>query len=82
MRNAPLYSPDLHESAEEIDDGFETAAEAERRSGALQALRPRARRGYSLLKGRRTRFQSRRRTGKLTPLTPVHRGEREIIARD
>lgn len=50
--------------------------------GALTVGRPRARRRHSLLKGRRTRFQAKRRTGKLTAETPVHAGEREIIARD
>lgn len=52
------------------------------RIGALEVGRPRPRRGKGLLKGRRTRFQAKRRTGKLTAETPVHRGEREIIARD
>jgi hypothetical protein len=50
--------------------------------GALEIGRPRARRRYALLKGRRTRFQAKRRTGELTPETPVFRCEREIIARD
>lgn len=48
----------------------------------LAAGRPKPRRGYGLLKGRRTRFQQKRRTGRLTASTPVHRGEREIIARN
>lgn len=52
------------------------------RLGALEIGRPRARRGKGLLKGRRTRFQAKRRTGQLTAETPVHRDEREIIARN
>ncbi|GLK67711.1 DUF6101 family protein [Hansschlegelia plantiphila] len=50
--------------------------------GALEVGRPRARRRHSLLKGRRTRFQAKRKTGELTAETPVHRDEREIIARN
>ena len=52
------------------------------RLGALEIGRPRPRRGKGLLKGRRTRFQAKRRTGELTAETPVHQGEREIIARN
>lgn len=52
------------------------------RIGALEVGRPLARRGRGFLKGRRTRFQAKRRTGKLTAETPVHAGEREIIARN
>lgn len=52
------------------------------RLGALEIGRPRPRRGKGLLKGRRTRFQMKRRTGALTAETPVHREEREIIARN
>ena len=70
--NLPLLVEEL--------DGVRRAPTA--RIGALEVGAPRARRGRGLLKGRRTRFQTRRRTGKLTPETPVHRGEREIIARN
>jgi hypothetical protein len=52
------------------------------RIGALEVGRPLARRGRGFLKGRRTRFQAKRRTGELTADTPVHAGEREIIARN
>ncbi|PZQ16185.1 MAG: hypothetical protein DI565_10370 [Ancylobacter novellus] len=52
------------------------------RIGALEVGRPRPRRGKGFLKGRRTRFQAKRRTGRLTAETPVHRDEREIIARN
>lgn len=52
------------------------------RIGALEVGRPRPRRGKGFLKGRRTRFQAKRRTGKLVAGMTVHRGEREIIARD
>lgn len=64
---------------EELDGLRRTTTET---LGALAIGRPRARRRYALLKGRRTRFQTKRRTGKLTAETPVHRDEREIIARD
>lgn len=52
------------------------------RLGALEIGRPRPRRGKGLLKGRRTRFQAKRKTGSLTAETAVHRDEREIIARN
>ncbi|BCJ91674.1 hypothetical protein IZ6_24090 [Terrihabitans soli] len=53
---------------------------AEDRLGEVEVSRPRPRRRHSLLSGRRPRFLTRRRTGKL-PLVPfVHQGEREIIA--
>ncbi|WP_020181198.1 DUF6101 family protein [Methylopila sp. M107] len=88
MRHATKVSSSW-DAVDEMDAAadFEPMVEPEReaateRLGALQTKRPRARRGYSLLKGRRTRFQAKRRTGKLTPETPVHRGEREIIARN
>jgi hypothetical protein len=64
---------------EELDGVRRTPTET---LGALAIGRPRARRLHSLLKGRRTRFQAKRRTGKLTAETPVHRDEREIIARN
>ncbi len=52
---------------------------AENRLGEIEVDRPRPRRRHSLLSGRRPRFLTRRRTGKL-PLVPfVHRDEREII---
>lgn len=53
---------------------------AEERLGEVEVSRPRPRRRHALLSGRRPRFLTRRRTGKL-PLVPfVHQGEREIIA--
>jgi hypothetical protein len=59
-------------------DGHTVAAE--NRLGEIEVDRPRARRRHSLLSGRRPRFLTRRRTGKL-PLVPfVHRDEREIIS--
>jgi hypothetical protein len=50
--------------------------------GSLAVGRPKPRRGRGLLKGRRTRFQTKRRTGALQPDAAVHAGEREIIARN
>ncbi len=47
----------------------------------IDAVRPRRRR-RSALKGRRPALPLRRATGKLSEATPVHRGEREIIARN
>ena len=47
----------------------------------IEQSRPRRRR-RSALKRRRPSLPLRRRTGKLTEATPVHRGEREIIARN
>jgi hypothetical protein len=47
----------------------------------IDDVRPRRRR-RSALKRRRPTILLRRRTGKLTETTPVHRGEREIIARN
>lgn len=53
---------------------------ADDRLGDVEVSRPRPRRRHALLAGRRPRFLTRRRTGKL-PLVPfVHRDEREIIA--
>jgi hypothetical protein len=53
------------------------------RLGALRIrqLRPRRRR-RSVLKRRRPSILMRRARGELTAVTPVHRGEREIIARN
>lgn len=64
---------------EELDGRRSTP---KRMIGLVEALRPRPRRGKSFLKGRRTRFQQKRTTGRLTAETPVVRGEREIIARN
>ncbi len=81
MRNATLFS-DLPQPANDAEDLCEVDREEASERAELSSGRPRPRRGYSMLKGRRTRFQARRRTGRLTPETPVHRGEREIIARN
>jgi hypothetical protein len=48
----------------------------------VNAVRPRRRRRSSALKRRRPSMPLRRQAGKLTEATPVHRGEREIIARN
>lgn len=64
---------------EELDGRRSTPAEM---LGLVEVKRARARRRHSLLKGRRTRFQAKRQTGKLTADTKVARGEREIIARN
>jgi hypothetical protein len=47
----------------------------------IERMRPRRRR-HSALKRRRPALPLRRRTGKITDATPVHRAEREIIARN
>ena len=47
----------------------------------IERVQPRRRR-HSALKRRRPSILLRRRPGKLTDATPVHRGEREIIARN
>jgi hypothetical protein len=47
----------------------------------IERSRPRRRR-RSILKRRRPSMPLRRQAGKLTDATPVHRGEREIIARN
>lgn len=47
----------------------------------VQAPRPRRRR-RSALKRRRASMPLRRRPGRITEATPVHRGEREIVARN
>ena len=51
--------------------------------GELAACRPRPRRRRrSSLKARRPSILLRRMVGRMTDATPVHQGEREIIARD
>jgi hypothetical protein len=50
--------------------------------GELHIERPRPRRRRSALKKRRPSILLRRGHGKITKATPVHRGEREIIARN
>jgi hypothetical protein len=51
--------------------------------GEIQAGRPRPRRRRrSGLKGRRPAILLRRMVGRMSDASPVHRGEREIIARD
>jgi hypothetical protein len=53
------------------------------RLGQVLVERPRPRRRrYSVLKRRRPSMPLRRRAGRLTDTTPVHRDEREIIARN
>ena len=53
------------------------------RMGGVRIERPRPRRRRrSALKRRRPSMPLRRQPGKLTDTTPVHRGEREIIARN
>jgi len=47
----------------------------------IERVRPRRRR-HSALKRRRASMPLRRKTGKISDTTPVHRGEREIIARN
>jgi hypothetical protein len=59
------------------------AASASAQLGHLRIERPRPRRRRrSALKKRRPSILMRRRSGKITRATPVHRGEREIIARN
>jgi hypothetical protein len=53
------------------------------RLGGVRIERARARRRrHNAIKRRRPSMPLRRRAGKLTDATPVHRGEREIIARN
>lgn len=59
-------------------DGRTVAAET--KLGEVGVDRPRPRRRYALLAGRRPRFLTRRRTGKPSLVPFVHFGEREIIA--
>ena len=53
-----------------------------RRGGVLISRVRARRRRRNAIKGRRPTMPLRRSSGKLTPETPVHRGEREIIARN
>jgi hypothetical protein len=56
---------------------------ANARLGQIHIERPRPRRRRrSALKNRRPAILLRRGSGKVTRRTPVHRGEREIIARN
>ncbi|MFN3659502.1 MAG: DUF6101 family protein [Pseudolabrys sp.] len=65
-----------------VDEEGETR-EAFARLGQVRVARPRPRRRRrSALKRRRPSMSMRRALGKLTEATPVHRGEREIIARN
>jgi hypothetical protein len=53
------------------------------RMGGVRIARVRSRRRrHNAIKRRRPMMPLRRKTGKLTDATPVHRGEREIIARN
>jgi hypothetical protein len=53
------------------------------RLGQVLVERPRPRRRRrSMLKRRRPVMSFRRKAGRITDATPVHRGEREIIARN
>jgi hypothetical protein len=53
------------------------------RMGGVRIARVRARRRrHNAIKRRRPTMPLRRKRGKLTDATPVHRGEREIIARN
>ena len=63
------------------DDGVLREPFARMGGVRIDAVRPRRRR-RSALKRRRASMPLRRMTGKLTDATPVHRGEREIIARN
>jgi Family of unknown function (DUF6101) len=55
----------------------------QRQTSRVEAKRPRPRRRRrSALKARRPTILFRRKPGKITDATPVHRGEREIIARN
>lgn len=73
---AVLGLPLLVEEEEGTRDAFA-------RLGQVRVARPRPRRRRrSALKKRRPSLLMRRAPGKLTGTTPVHRGEREIIARN
>jgi len=64
----------------EDEDGWREPFE---RLGGMTIARPRPRRRRrSALKRRRPTIQMRRAPGRLSAATPVHRGEREIIARN
>ena len=64
------------------DDGVLREPFARMGGVRVDAVRPRRRRRSSALKRRRPSMPLRRHAGKLTEATPVHRGEREIIARN
>jgi Family of unknown function (DUF6101) len=63
------------------DDGVLREPFARMGGVRVEALRPRRRR-RSALKRRRPSILMRRKPGRLSEATPVHRGEREIIARN
>jgi hypothetical protein len=63
------------------DDGILREPFARMGGVRIEAVRPRRRR-RSALKRRRPVMSLRRPVGKLTDATPIHRGEREIIARN
>jgi hypothetical protein len=64
----------------EDEDGWREPFE---RLGGVRIARPRPRRRRrSALKGRRPSILMRRAPGRLTQAMPIHRGEREIIARN
>jgi len=64
------------------DDGVLREPFARMGGVRVNAVRPRRRRHSSALERRRPSMPLRRQAGKLTEATPVHRGEREIIARN
>ena len=64
----------------EDEDGWHEPFE---RLGGVRIARPRPRRRrHNAIKRRRPSLPMRRKTGRMTDATPVHRGEREIIARN
>jgi hypothetical protein len=63
------------------DDGVLREPYARMGGVRIDDMRPRRRR-RSALKRRRATMPLRRMTGRLNDATPVHRGEREIIARN
>jgi hypothetical protein len=63
------------------DDGVLREPFARMGGVRIEPVRPRRRR-RSALKRRRSAMSLRRASGKLTETTPIHRGEREIIARN
>ncbi|MFI4971845.1 MAG: hypothetical protein ACHP7H_04140, partial [Hyphomicrobiales bacterium] len=63
------------------DDGVLREPFARMGGVRIERLRPRRRR-RTAMKRRRPSMPLRRQTRKLTDATPVHRGEREIIARN
>jgi len=65
-----------------VEDDGELREPFSRMGGVrIERVRPRRRR-HNAIKRRRPTMPLRRRAGKLTDTTPVHRGEREIIARN